>query len=313
MNFILIKFTFIFLLELTKEKECYESCETCDEKGDLEIHNCTNCKHSYYKLENTSNCFQKNHPNYYFNLSSEKIEKCPYPCYECKYNITLYCINCLPGYIFNNVSKECSECNNNSYKFVYNKFDSCENNLNNKFCKKYETICVENDNFEECPYKIPFYFKENKTCTYLEFIYDNSGKNYSDQILNKRFKNEIINNFIIISNSIDEINYNTFSFLIDYDTGDLYLQNENYYFDEISLYKIKKNGREIKYKNIEGVTSFYGQENIMITINNKKYILNINNFNFSFIDFENNIIYQSSLEKMTNKDIINFLNFFSFN
>ena len=305
MNFILIKFTFIFLFELTKEQECYESCETCDKKGDSEIHNCKSCKDSYYKLEDTSNCYQKNHPNYYFDLSSKKIKKCPYPCYECKYKTEPYCINCLPGYEFKSVNNECSKCNNNHYKFIYNKFDSCENNLNNKFCKKYETICVEDNNFKECPYKIPFYFNENKTCTNFEFIYDNSGNN-NYRILNERFNNTIINNFIIISsNSIDEINYNTFSFLIDYDTGDLYLQNENYYFEEILLCKIKQNGREIEYKNIQGNTSFYGQENVMITINNKKYILNINKFNFSFIDFESNNTYQSSLEEMTNNDIIN--------
>ena len=302
MNLKIIIF-WIYLSIIQSSEECYESCESCTQKGNEEAHNCITCKNEYYQLDDSSNCYQIGHPNYYFESSSKKIRKCPSPCYECKYLTTLYCINCLPGYEYNSQNNECYKCNNSDYKYIYNKYDSCESELNSKFCKKFETKCIDDNTFEECPYEIPFYFAGNKTCTLLEFTNDNSGNNY--EILNDKFKNEKINNFFIISKSQDEINYSSISFIIDNEDNSLIIQVEDFYFDQIMLYKINKEGKQTIFKSIQSTTSFYGEESIIIDINNNKYILNINKYEFSIIDFQNDIIKKSSFETMTNINSLN--------
>ena len=65
---------FYFEQENQDYEECYESCATCDNKGDGNNNNCTSCEDNYIKkpeFENSKNCVFKCLHYYYYNSYSQ--------------------------------------------------------------------------------------------------------------------------------------------------------------------------------------------------------------------------------------------------
>lgn len=60
---------------------CYLSCEKCSKLGTKIKHECTECKASYYFIDNTSNCINDaeklaSYPNYYFDPADNIFNEC---------------------------------------------------------------------------------------------------------------------------------------------------------------------------------------------------------------------------------------------
>ena len=63
-------------------KKCYETCETCDKKGDDVNHNCISCKSDYkyeLNLSNNINCYTSctEDPTYKYQFRHKCYEECP--------------------------------------------------------------------------------------------------------------------------------------------------------------------------------------------------------------------------------------------
>ena len=57
-------------------KKCYDTCETCDVKGDNEFHNCLKCNTEYnynININNYTNCYKKCNYYYYFDNNNSII------------------------------------------------------------------------------------------------------------------------------------------------------------------------------------------------------------------------------------------------
>ena len=85
-------------------KKCFDTCETCEVKGNNITHNCLKCNHNYpfeVKNNNYSNCYKNCEHYYYFDK-----------------NNFYYCTNNLSCPIdFPTLIKDRRECiNNNNYK-----------------------------------------------------------------------------------------------------------------------------------------------------------------------------------------------------
>ena len=95
-----------------------------------------------------------------------------------------------------------------------------------------------------------------------------------------------LDNINFVLNPVVDFNYNTFSFILDEETGNFFIQNENFYYDRRTICKLDKYGQILMNQTITSITSFYGGENIIININGKKYILSLNNFEANLIDID---------------------------
>ena len=115
-----------------------------------------------------------------------------------------------------------------------------------------------------------------------------------------------LDNIIFLLQPIKNITYNSFSYISDYETGNLFLQNDDYYFDAKTICKMNKYGQIIMNKTITYTTTFYGGENTIIKINGKKYILNLNNFESNIIDIDT--LQVQSLSKSYNEEINSYRN-----
>ena len=99
---------------------CYSSCGNCSQGGDLNVHNCINCKENYIninELNKPGNCYQKCTFYYYISFGN----------YECTTN---------------------NECPPEHIKLITNKnkcIDSCDNDDTYQF--DYNNIC-----YYECPH-----------------------------------------------------------------------------------------------------------------------------------------------------------------
>ena len=107
-------------------KDCYPSCEICEQPGTDEIHNCISCKKGYnliyHKENNTVNCYKyRYNRSEIYNIYVTKI--------PVAYNFIshlLFCLdNCTNAFI-NKPKNECNKkCNNNKYFCAIN----CPNEL----------------------------------------------------------------------------------------------------------------------------------------------------------------------------------------
>ena len=113
-------------------------------------------------------------------------------------------------------------------------------------------------------------------------------------------------NLLFLLEPEENLNYNSFSYILDDNNGDIYIQNEDFYFDKKTIYKIDKFGQIIFKKTISSTTSFYGGENTIIKINDKKYIFSLNNFGINLIGTENLDIH--AIAKNYDKEINSYRN-----
>lgn len=115
-----------------------------------------------------------------------------------------------------------------------------------------------------------------------------------------------LDNIIFLLQPKKNITYNSFSFISDIETGNIFLQNDDYYFDNKTICKMNKYGQIIMNKTISSTTTFYGGESIIVKINEKKYILNLNNFESNLIDIDT--LQVQSLSKNYNEEINSYRN-----
>ena len=115
-----------------------------------------------------------------------------------------------------------------------------------------------------------------------------------------------LDNINFVLNPVEDFNYNTFSFILDEETGNFFIQNENFYYDRRTICKLDKYGQILMNQTITSITSFYGEENIIININGKKYILSLNNFEANLIDIDTLTIH--SIPKNYSNEINSYAN-----
>ena len=115
-------------------KKCYDTCETCDVKGDNEFHNCLKCNSDYnynININNYTNCYKKCNYYYYFDNNNN---------YHCTNNLS--CPSEYPKLIQNR-----NECISVDIKYIENLIDNLlkfEINETNRENKKEEEINVYN-------------------------------------------------------------------------------------------------------------------------------------------------------------------------
>ena len=125
-------------------------------------------------------------------------------------------------------------------------------------------------------------------------------------IPNKNLENNNLDNIIFLFDRGNDNTYNSFSYMLDSETGNCYIQNEDYYFDKRTICEFDKYGQIIMNKTIIAATSIYGGENIIMNINNNKYILCLNNFESNLINL--NTLQIESLSKNYIEEINSYLN-----
>ena len=185
-------------------KKCYDSCKSCDKKGDKNNHNCLSCNTEYnfeIKYDNYKNCYKSCEHYYYFDKNNDYIclnnFSCPYE-YKNLIRDKKQCID------------NCSKDDEYQYQFRNECFKTCPNNTEisnkrNKFC---EIICIK---------ELPLEKTQNQECTNICSINDFYRKlcisNYQDEetnanlllnlikteLTNNNFNSDIINNNIIIN------------------------------------------------------------------------------------------------------------------
>jgi len=156
-------------------KKCYNTCETCEIKGNLTNHNCLKCKYNltfelnnynFEKNSNYKNCYYKCKYYYYFDKNG---------IYHCTENIS-----CPEDY--DKLIQDRNECTNNCSKDEIYKYE------NNNICIKEEIS--NNNNFIN--YKILEINKE---------ILNWRNSNYTSEEINikiyEKITNNILQNFIV--------------------------------------------------------------------------------------------------------------------
>ena len=156
-----------------KFKKCYEACSKCNEKGDIILHNCNECKEGLKFYLNISNCYPICSKYYY--LDNLKEFHCTELCPE-EYNNTCY-INCPNGTyeIEDNQDKICYDINLDGYyldiyKLKYIKcFETCNKcdiggNISNHNCLD----CKDNYTFYNNLMNISNCYKECNNYYYFD-------------------------------------------------------------------------------------------------------------------------------------------------
>ena len=180
-------------------KPCYESCKSCDIKGNFTNHNCKICKSDYFyefKFDNSVylNCYKKC-DFYFYHIKSINKYVCTQEL-ECPIDYNKLSIDngqCL---------QYCSDSNEYKYEFKNKCYNKCPNNtrissINNKYC---EPICQEENPFEiinnqECVKNCSIYSLENKLCrlNYNESNNDLIFINIENDLTNEYFNISQIN------------------------------------------------------------------------------------------------------------------------
>ena len=82
-------------------RKCYYNCKLCEGPyiDDLTM-NCKECRDGYYKVYNTSSCFNETPYYHYFDEKDKIYKKCHESCYECFNYTNNSCISCIENYTF---------------------------------------------------------------------------------------------------------------------------------------------------------------------------------------------------------------------
>ena len=97
--------------------DCYPSCESCDDAGNEENHNCNTCYESswYFHKEDEilSNCYKREQVphNYYLDTSTRYWRVCSTLCYSCVGSSQSQCTSCITG-----AYPKCEEKTNANYQ-----------------------------------------------------------------------------------------------------------------------------------------------------------------------------------------------------
>ena len=264
-------------------KKCYDSCDSCEIKGDYKSHNCLKCNYNFsveISFNNYSNCYEKCIYFYYFDNENEyhctKYNSCPeeFPVLlpdkkECIKNNSEY----ETSYIYNKYNKEniknytnflFSEIIESSYTEDSN-INNSINNYNQLSSEIVTSISGTNEGEYQLSTKITYSYNSNETQDFsgknnLIYISSTQIGNQYDKIINiieEKIYN-ILNNEKNITKEKDEIKYfDSILEIIEYIFTD-----EN--FDSFAI----ENGEDILIK-IDKMTI------ILTTIKNQKN--NINN------------------------------------
>ena len=181
-------------------KECYQSCETCDEQGTDINHNCLKCKINYnYELNminNHINCYNECKFYFYYNSTNDK--------YYCTSDRN--CPNFFNKLILEN--NQCIEsCSNDSmfqYEFRNKCYNECPSNISKLSEKKdffCEAICPKEYPFEivetqECVKNCTIFQRQNELCiiNYKPKENEKEDKEAEEKAV-ENMKEELINNF----------------------------------------------------------------------------------------------------------------------
>ena len=162
-------------------KKCYESCDTCEEEGDIFHHNCITCNSNYFYELNISsylNCY--NICDFYF-YYDDNIQK-----YYCTpYN---NCVNYYDKIISekNQCVHDCKQYKDFQYEFKNKCYNKCPEEIS-EVSKEKEYFCEL-----KCSKDLPYELIETqtcvKTCTLTEINDKKCKKNYISE--NKNEENE---------------------------------------------------------------------------------------------------------------------------
>ena len=130
-------------------KQCYDTCETREAKGNENNHNCKTCQQNFYFYDNSTNCYQKCDNYYYFDNNNK---------FQCTKEL-----NCPDGYNLISPKKKCViDCSNEvNYQYEYNKecYSKCPTGTKQSkgFMCENIIICEKYYNYEQtaCLEKIP--------------------------------------------------------------------------------------------------------------------------------------------------------------
>ena len=119
---------FKYYFNISKEKKCYQNCETCIRpSNNINEQDCLSCKKGFYFKDGTKNCYDKIEYEYYFNKENNSFSPCYKDCYTCEQKE------------LNQNHMNCKSCHN-LYKFY-------ENSTNCLKCSKYvnylQTECID--------------------------------------------------------------------------------------------------------------------------------------------------------------------------
>ena len=193
-----------YYLEDNYFKKCYESCLTCEEKGEKQNHNCNICKAEYsfeMMLNSKKNCY-KECPFYYYIDIDKNITYCTIndKCTKEFDKLILEKKKCV---------KNCSEDEKYKYEFRKQCFEKCPANTEPSKIKEFycEIICNEDKPFEriklqECVENCDINEMQLNLCV-TKYISNetNSENKIKDKIIDKKFES--------IENSLTSDNYNT--------------------------------------------------------------------------------------------------------
>ena len=161
---------FYFNSEHNYYEPCYETCATCNYKGDGNINNCTSCEENYIlkpDITNSTNCVMKC-PFYYYYYSFTGQYKCTKDL-ECPED---------SKFVINEKKKCIDKCeNDNIYQFQYNGqcFKECPNNT---IHEDNEYICMDK-NVNKCQLTENKYISINENIT--DYEVEKLAKDFSEE------------------------------------------------------------------------------------------------------------------------------------
>ena len=246
-------------------KDCYISCETCNQSGTEENNNCITYKEGYtYNLVNDYTSYTVSYSESDYDKNGAYgvyINECPIG-----YDLISYLLFCFDNCYNNKSSNECyTKCKNNKYffntdcpmEFPLETFDiqnynySCNiNNINNTFClfnKEYylnreklfdnvlrelENVVIDESNFNEDEYITI----EDQEKQYKYIITSNKNKQYNYEFININFT-ECENN-IIKKNSLSKNDYMYLLIIKKSKNESSYIITEYeiyYFFDKLNI------------------------------------------------------------------------------
>jgi len=263
---------------------CSDECLTCDQEPEEGKSHCLSCKNRNLYLKEGNCVIECAIGGGNSIIEGKKCIKCNKICDICSGesndNLTPKCLACYSGYELVEDNNKCVKCNDNQYKFIEAKKNNILN-YNNELFYYTKTTCVEQNNFSECPIKMPILKKNEKICS--SFSCDkNEFENGICEISNNIIKTQYLND--IIESTQDNIH---FTYAAKDNKGNLFILSAS---SSIScIYSLKQSGiyyfnsSFLEWNNIESFAENWGQI-ITIDFNNITNIILFYNNNLESFD-----------------------------
>ena len=146
---------------------CYQTCETCSDKGDFNYHNCDSCISNHFKIEDTKNCIDEEYAlnnSFYLEKELYLYKQCDIGCKKCikeNTNGNIICIECDINKEYYNIEGDKNNCynyeslpeldyyldkNDNIWKKCYEFCEECNSEGNNQImnCISCKTDLINN-------------------------------------------------------------------------------------------------------------------------------------------------------------------------